>query len=125
MEVWKALRVSHIPTPPATTTNERPTQRHIWYKRPLGSLSIRFLSAYSPSQLTWLFQSTNAPCGLSRQAQTWSSKNEGMLKRLGAPTKLKTCPSSTGGVLLLAASQLAESRMNSTPTRVILPLKGS
>src|ERR1700678_1034221 len=72
---------------------------------------------YWPWQLTPLFQSTKAPCGLSRQAQTWSSKNELMLKRLGAPTKLKTCPSSTGGAPL-AASQLAESRMNSTPTRV-------
>jgi hypothetical protein len=47
-----------------------------------------------------------------------------MLKRFGASTKLKTCPLSTGGGLLLAASQLAESRMNSTPTSLILPLKG-
>jgi hypothetical protein len=29
---------------------------------------------YSPSQLTRLFQSTNAPFGLSRQAQTCNSK---------------------------------------------------
>ena len=32
-------------------------------------------SRYWPSQVTWLFQSTNAPLGLSRQAQTCSSKN--------------------------------------------------
>ena len=31
----------------------------------------------SPAQLTWLFQSTNGPWGLARQAQTWSSKNAG------------------------------------------------
>jgi hypothetical protein len=31
----------------------------------------------SPAQLTWLFQSTNGPWGLSRHAQTCSSKNAG------------------------------------------------
>src|SRR5580692_5516834 len=94
----------------------------------LAHLSLALLliiGRYWALQVTSLFQSTNEPCGLLRQAQTWSSKKEGMLKRLGAGTKLNTCPLSTGGVLLLAASQLAESRMNSTPTRVILPLVGS
>src|SRR5580658_951834 len=97
-----------------------------WGNPSVAALSCRSsVSTYSPSQVTLLFQSTNEPCGLPRQAQTWSSKKEGMLKRFGAATKLKTCPSSTGGVLLLAASQLAESRMNSTPTSTILPLNGS
>jgi hypothetical protein len=33
---------------------------------------------YCPSQLTLLFQSTKAPFGFSRQAQTCSSKNAGI-----------------------------------------------
>ena len=32
---------------------------------------------YSCAQLTWLFQSTKGPWGLSFHAQTWSSKNGG------------------------------------------------
>src|ERR1700690_49300 len=28
MEIWKTLRVSHIPTPPATTTDNCPTRRY-------------------------------------------------------------------------------------------------
>src|ERR1035437_938061 len=115
----KSYAFPHVPTP------QRRLRTNVQVQKTGQVTSRRLPSIYSPAQVTWLFQSTNAPCGLSRQAQTWSSKNEGMLKRFGAPTKLKTFPSSTGGVLLLAASQLAESRMNSTPTRVILPLEGS
>src|SRR5215813_5289218 len=73
------------------------------------------VEAYCPSQLTLLFQSTNAPLGLSRQAQTCNSKNDGMPKRFGASTKLNNWPSSCGGPPL-AASQVAASTMYSTPT---------
>src|SRR5258708_7084212 len=47
MEIWKMLRVSHIPTPPTTTTDKCPTRRytntpfgtkdrsgHRWLRRP-------------------------------------------------------------------------------------------
>src|SRR5208282_6358963 len=78
------------------------------------------LAIYSSAQVTWLFQSTNAPWGLSRQAQTWSSKKAGILNRLGLSTYWKTCPSNTGGVLLLV-SQGSANTMNSTPTSCILP----
>ncbi len=44
---------------------------------------------YSPSQDTWLFQSTNAPLGLSRHAQTCSSKIDPMPYRFGVPTNWK------------------------------------
>jgi hypothetical protein len=78
-----------------------------------------------PSQVTRLFQSTNAPCGFSRQAQTWSSKKgAGMLYRFGLSISRKDCPSRTGGPSWLL-SHVAESTMNSTPTRLILPFEGS
>src|SRR5260370_42365613 len=35
MEIWKTLRVSHIPTPPATTTDNCPTRRYT--NIPLGT----------------------------------------------------------------------------------------
>ncbi len=35
MEIWKTLRVSHIPTPPATTTDNCPTKRYT--NNPLGT----------------------------------------------------------------------------------------
>ena len=38
---------------------------------------VRRFHLYSAAQVTWSFQSTNGPWGLSRQAQTWSSKNAG------------------------------------------------
>ena len=41
---------------------------------------------YWPSQVTRVFQSTKAPLGLFRQAQTCSSKNEGKPYRFGLPT---------------------------------------
>src|SRR5579862_9627363 len=112
-----------VPVPPFTSYKGWDRSRS-----PVSECGRQILSqclGYWPSQLTRLFQSTNEPCGFSRQAQTWSSKNEGMLKRFGAATKLKTCPSSTGGVLLLAASQVAASKINSTPTSLIFPPDGS
>jgi hypothetical protein len=33
----------------------------------------------SAAQVTWSFQSTKGPWGLARHAQTWSSKNAGMV----------------------------------------------
>ena len=56
--------------------------------------SCSLQASYSPSQLTPLFQSTNAPLGLSRQAHTWSSKKAGMPKRFGLSTNWKAWPSS-------------------------------
>src|ERR1700691_478390 len=44
----------------------------------------------SAAQLTWSFQSTKGPWGLVRHAQTWSSKNAGMVKRFGASTYRNT-----------------------------------
>src|ERR1019366_3634874 len=35
MEIWKTLRVSHIPTPPTTTTDNCPTRRYT--NIPLGT----------------------------------------------------------------------------------------
>ena len=40
MEIWKTLRVSHIPTSPATTTDKCPTRRYAnnhFYKRSVRS----------------------------------------------------------------------------------------
>ena len=31
MEIWKTLRVSHIPTPPAATTDKPQTRRYLYY----------------------------------------------------------------------------------------------
>ena len=56
-------------------------------------------SIYLPSQVTLLFQSTNAPLGLSRQAQTCSSKCAGKPYRFGLLTNWNDCPSSTGGLV--------------------------
>ena len=44
---------------------------------------------YWPSQLTRVFQSTKAPLGLFRQAQTCSSKNAGKPYRFGAVNELE------------------------------------
>src|SRR6266851_1969864 len=56
------------------------------------------LAVYLLSQLTSLFQSTKAPLGLSRQAQTCSSKCAGKPYRFGLLTNWNVWPSSTGGL---------------------------
>jgi hypothetical protein len=45
--------------------------------RETHSVGKRLSAIYCPAQLTWSFQSTNGPWGLSRHAQTCSSKNGG------------------------------------------------
>src|SRR5215475_1945012 len=67
------------------------------------------------SQVTLLFQSTNAPFGLSRHAQTCNSKKSGNWKRFGATTNWKSCPSSVGGAAWYFI-HVAASTMYSTPT---------
>src|SRR6184192_801990 len=67
----------------------------------LGALPLsRYKSSYCPSQLTLLFQSTKAPLGLSRQAQTCNSKIAGIPYRFGLSTNWKAWPSSMGGTPL-------------------------
>jgi hypothetical protein len=57
---------------------KRPT-----YSRSVGRRRACALYSYCPSQLTRLFQSTNAPLGFSLQAQTCSSKNAARAYRFG------------------------------------------
>ena len=67
-----------------------------------GTFHMRFARAcnpdepdgavYLPSQLTLLFQSTNAPFGFSLQAQTCSSKCAGRPYRFGLSTNWNDCP---------------------------------
>ena len=56
MEIWKTLRVSHIPTPPATTTDKCPTKRYT--NTPLGtkdrSGQLAYEFKYKPGDLARL-----------------------------------------------------------------------
>jgi hypothetical protein len=70
----------------------RPIHARVWGAAPAPEKTIALTgrrrsldraSVYLPSQVTLLFQSTNAPSGFSRQAQTCSSKCAGKPYRFG------------------------------------------